>query len=106
MKLNRLNMLFFQLKISKQFTPTLTLNIVPVARVEHTKHLGVYLDSCLNFSKPIRESIRALNGLGIIFYPNVDQSVLNTYKLYVRPHLDYGDVIYYNQRADMMNCIE
>ena len=53
-------MLFFQLKISKQFTPTLTLNIVPVARVEHTKHLGVYLDSCLNFSKPIRESIRAL----------------------------------------------
>ena len=67
MKLNRLNMLFFQLKISKQFTPTLTLNIVPVARVEHTKHLGVYLDSCLNFSKPIRESIRAINGLGIIF---------------------------------------
>ena len=99
-------MLFFQLKISKQFTPTLTLNIVPVARVEHTKHLGVYLDSCLNFSNPIRESIRALNGLGIIFYPNVDQSVLNIYKLYVRPHLDYGDVIYHNQRADMMNCIE
>ena len=53
-------MLFFQLKISKQFTPTLTLNIVPVARMEHTKHLGIYLDSCLNFSKPIRESIRAL----------------------------------------------
>ena len=91
-------MLFFQLKISKQFTPTITLNIVPVARVEHTKHLGVYLDSCLNFSKPIRESIRALNGLGIIFLSKyVDQSVLNIYKLYVRPHLDYGDVIYHNQ---------
>ena len=72
-------MLFFQLKISKQFTTTLTLNIVPVASVEHTKHLGVYLDSCLNFSKPIRESIRALNGLGIIFYPNMSIKVYLTY---------------------------
>ena len=29
-----------------------------------------------------------------------------SYKLYVRPHLDYGDVIYHNQRTDMMNFIE
>ena len=28
------------------------------------------------------------------------------YKLYVRPHLDYGDVIYHNQRIDLMNLIE
>ena len=26
--------------------------------------------------------------------------------MYVRPHLDYGDVIYHIQRADLMNCIE
>ena len=24
----------------------------------------------------------------------------------IRPHLDYGDVIYHNQRADLMNLIE
>ena len=29
-----------------------------------------------------------------------------SYKLYVRPHLDYGDVIYHNQRTDLMNLIE
>ena len=29
-----------------------------------------------------------------------------SYKLYVRPHLDYGDVIYHNQRDDLMNLIE
>ena len=29
-----------------------------------------------------------------------------TYKLYIRPHLDYGDIIYHNQRSDMMNLIE
>ena len=29
-----------------------------------------------------------------------------SYKLDVRLHLDYGDVIYHNQRADMMYLIE
>ena len=29
-----------------------------------------------------------------------------TYKMYVRPHLDYGDVIYDNQLVDMMNSLE
>ena len=27
-------------------------------------------------------------------------------KLYVHPHLDYGNVIYHNQRADLMQLIE
>ena len=26
--------------------------------------------------------------------------------MYVRPHLDYGDIIYHNQRQDLMNQIE
>ena len=29
-----------------------------------------------------------------------------SYKMYVRPHLDYGDVIYHNQRADLMDFVE
>ena len=29
-----------------------------------------------------------------------------TYKMYIRPHLDYGDVIYHNQRADLMDLVE
>ena len=37
----------------------------------------------------------------------VDLHVLDlSYKMYVRPHLDYGDVIYHNQRADLMDLIE
>ena len=28
------------------------------------------------------------------------------YKHDVQPHLDYGDVTYHNQRADLMNLIE
>ena len=26
--------------------------------------------------------------------------------MYIRPHLDYGDVIYHNQRADLMDLVE
>ena len=29
-----------------------------------------------------------------------------SYKLYVCPHLDYGDVIYHNQREDLMSLVE
>ena len=37
----------------------------------------------------------------------VSKDILNmSYKLYVRPRLDYGDVIYHNQRMNMMNLIE
>ena len=37
----------------------------------------------------------------------VDRKVLDMcYKLYVRPHFDYGDVIYHYQRTDLMNLIE
>ena len=37
----------------------------------------------------------------------VSKDALNmSYILYVCPHLDYGDVIYHNQRIDMMNLVE
>ena len=29
-----------------------------------------------------------------------------TYKMYVRPHLDYGDVIYHNQNSESMDILE
>ena len=57
----------FSVKNINPIYPTLTFNNVPVARVEHTKRLGVYLDSHLNFSKHIREAIlKALSGLSIL----------------------------------------
>ena len=29
-----------------------------------------------------------------------------SYKMYVRPHLDYGDIIYHGQLVDMMKSVE
>ena len=72
--------------------------------------VGVYLDSRLNFSKHIKEKVLiATKGLSLLKLLSnyVDRDVLDlSYKLYVRPHLDYGDVIYHNQRADLMDLIE
>ena len=100
----------FSVKKKKHEHPKLLFNGVPVAREDHTKHLGLYLDSGLNFSKHIREAIiKATKGVSLLKYLSkyVSRKVLDlSYKLYVRPHLDYGDEIYHNQRTDIMNLIE
>ena len=74
------------------------------------KHLGVYLVTRLNFSKHIREAvIKASKGICLLKYLSkyVSREVFDLcYKLYIRPHLDYGDVIYHNQRTDLMILIE
>ena len=37
----------------------------------------------------------------------VNRKVLDqSYKLYIRPYLDYGDIIYHGQLTDMMKCVE
>ena len=61
--------------------------------------MGLILKSKLNFQSHIREAImKARRGIGIIRYlaKYVSRDVLDqVYKLYVRPHLDYGDIIYH-----------
>ena len=46
----------------------------------------------------------AKKGISLLKYLSkyVDRNVLNLYKLYVHPQLDYGGVIYHNQRDDLM----
>ena len=100
----------FSVKKKKPHHPDLTFNNIPVAREDSTKHIGLYLDSRLSFAKHITEAIRkATKGLSLMKYLSkyVSRKVLALcYKLYVRPHLDYGDIIYHNQRTDLMKLIE
>ena len=57
------------------------------------------LDSALNFHSHVKEKIvSASRGIRVIRYLSkyVSCDVLDQmYKLYVRPHLDYGDIIYH-----------
>ena len=79
--------------------PVILFNDIPEKKVTEHKHLGIILDSKLSFSAHINSAIsKARKGIGLLKYllkylPRHTLSKL--YKLYVRPHLDYGDVIYH-----------
>ena len=63
------------------------------------KHLGFTLDSKLSFVKHLSEKIPiARKGIGVIkhfatYAPLKSRDQI--YKMYVRPHLDYADIIYH-----------
>ena len=76
--------------------------------MEH-KHLGVILDSKVDFQSHTRQAIvKARRGIGMIRYLSkyISRNVLDQiYKLYVRPHLDYSDIIYHRYDPDMQVLI-
>ena len=80
--------------------PTLRFNNNILTPTNSHKHLGMILDSKLNFNNHLSDKIcKANKGIGIIrrlykFLPR--PSLLNIYKAFVRPYLDYGDIIYEN----------
>ena len=79
-------------------TPTVLLSNIPVQRSTFQKHLGVYLDEKLNFNTDITKKIgKASKGIGVIkkLFKNLPRNaILTIYKSFVRPHLDYGDIVY------------
>ena len=72
---------------------------VPVKKVDEQKHLGIIQDSALSFSSHIKSAIsKTRKGIGLLkcLSKYLPRHTLNElYKLDVRPHLDYGDVIYH-----------
>ena len=83
--------------------PVILFNNIPVKKVVEHRHLGIILDSKLSFSAlgsaHIKSAIsKTRKGIGLLKYLSkyLPRHTLNElYKLYVRPHLDYGDVIYH-----------
>ena len=91
--------IIFSQKRKNVFHPPLYFNNFEVKRVDDHKHLGLILDSKLSFTKHINEKIEtARKGIGIIKHlaPYVPlKSRDQIYKMYVRPHLDYCDIIFH-----------
>lgn len=79
--------------------PPILFNNTPVIKVDEHKHLGIVLDSRLSFASHIQAAInKCRQGIGMLRFLSqyLPRQTLNElYKLYVRPHLDYGDVIYH-----------
>ena len=76
----------------------ISFNNVPVALTNSQKHLGMHLDEKLNFNRHISEKISKANkGIGIIrrlFNILPRNALITMYKSFIRPHLDYCDIIY------------
>ena len=73
-------------------------NNIPLKRKNTQKHLRLYLDAKLKFSEHINEKVgTTVKGIGVIKKLNVTLlrfSLLTIHKWFIRPHLDYGDIIY------------
>ena len=88
----------FLRKINKVYHPPLLLDNSTVQQISSQKHLGIHFDEELTFKRHINEKINKANkGIGIIRKLNnilPRSALLTIYRSFIRPHLDYGDVIY------------
>ena len=62
------------------------------------KHLGMMLDTNLSYEHHIKSILNKVNKtIGLLRKSQLTlprQSLITIYKTFIRPHLDYGDVIY------------
>ena len=87
-----------EMKRNKPYHPGIFFNGNPVKNSSYLKHLGMFLDSKLDFNEHIKGLFdKTSTSVGLIrklqnFLPG--PSLLQIYKSLLRPNLDYNDVIY------------
>ena len=88
----------FSRKIKNVCHPNLNFNNNVVNQVSSQKHLGLILDQKLDFNEHLKVvSSKVSRGIGLLrklhhVLPRF--SLLTIYKSFIRPHLDYGDVVF------------
>ena len=87
----------------------------PVKSSQIYKHLGIILDSNLSYEHHIKYIFKKVNKrIGLLRKFQLilaRHSLITIYKTFIRPHLDYGDVIYdhafnesFHQRLESIQC--
>ena len=88
----------FNRKSIKQLHPPLIFNNSHVCQTSSQKHLGIILDSRLAFEEHFKMVLAKINKtIGLLYkLRNIlpRSALLTIYKAFIRPHLDYGDIIY------------
>ena len=88
----------FSCKTKKLPHPSLVFNNANVTQSIYQKHLGIILDSKLTFENHINMVTTKINKtIGLLrklknLLPRT--ALIKIYKAFVRPHLDYGDILY------------
>ena len=88
----------FSRKTKKQPHPPLVFNNTNVTQAIYQKHLGIILDSKLTFENHINMVTTKINKT-IAFLCELKNllprtALIRIYNVFVRPHLDYGDILY------------
>ena len=90
--------IIFSRKKTASLHPVLYFDNKPVKSTQIHKHLGMILDSNLSYEHHIKSILNKVNKtIGLLrkfqlILPR--HSLITIYKTFIRPHLDYGDVIY------------
>ena len=88
----------FSRKVNKDYHTPLAFNNNNVPETDSQKHLGIILDNHLSFPNHLKTILNKVNKpVGLLrklhnILPR--PALLTTYKSFIRPHLDYGDIIY------------
>ena len=102
----------FSRKLQNRNYNSVYFNHNSVQQVLSQKLLGMYVDTILNFQEHLNNALSKTNKtIGLFdFFPR--QSLVQVYKAFVRPHLDYEDVIYdqsynesFHQKMDGVDTI-
>ena len=73
-------------------------NDITVTQTTVQKHSGMYLDEKLSYNTHIKEKLSNIyKGIGLL--RNLSnklprEGLVTIYKVFIRPHLDYGDIVY------------
>ena len=88
----------FSRKKKTQSHPAISLNNIQVERTSYQKHLALLLDEKLNFKQHVDSAILKMNkDISVIKklrHSLPRKSLLTIYKAFLRPLVDYGDIIY------------
>ena len=88
----------FSRKVQKTCHPSIYFSNKSVKQVSSQKHLGLILDSKLNFQEHLKNILNKVDKtIGLLRkLQNIlpCEPLLTIYKSFVRPHLDHGDAIY------------
>ena len=108
--------IFFR-KLNRTSHPKIVFSSPPVVCADWQNHLGIYLDKTLNFNLHIKEKMaKTIKELGVFHKLSKtlpQHSLITIYKLFVRPYLGYGDIIYdqlnnenFTQKKERNNSIQ
>ena len=88
----------FSRKLNKPSHPSLNFNNTVVIQSTTLKHLGMILDTKLDFQEHLKDKLSKISKtIGLLRKLQkilTRPPLLTIYKSFIRPHLDYGDIIY------------